>query len=61
MLLNWVTIFHELTALERGRDRDPLADPLERPEWRGLTRIFGDAGPPAATPSSPRRRGERRR
>lgn len=40
MLYNWAVLFQELVDIERRRRFDPLADPfadpLERPEWRGL-------------------------
>lgn len=36
MLLNWVVLFRELESRNRQTRRDPFADPLERPEWRGL-------------------------
>ena len=36
MLLDWVILFKELTDKDRNRRRDPLADPLARPEWQGL-------------------------
>jgi hypothetical protein len=36
MLLNWVVLWNELEMNNRNRRRDPLADPLDRPEWQGL-------------------------
>ena len=36
MLLNWVVLWNELEMKNRSRRRDPLADPLDGPEWRGL-------------------------
>lgn len=36
MDLNWVVLFREVENRNRRTRRDPLADPLERPEWRGL-------------------------
>jgi len=36
MLLNWVVLFREFESRDRRTRRDPFADPLERPEWRGL-------------------------
>ncbi|MDR9775419.1 hypothetical protein [Rhizobium hidalgonense] len=36
MLLNWVVLFNELQIYNRRVRRDPFADPLEGPEWRGL-------------------------
>ena len=36
MLLDWVILFKELTDKDRNRRRDPLTDPLARPEWQGL-------------------------
>ncbi|MBB4289194.1 hypothetical protein GGE16_001210 [Rhizobium leguminosarum] len=36
MLLNWVVLFNELQIYHRRVRRDPFADPLEGPEWRGF-------------------------
>ncbi|EJC78599.1 hypothetical protein Rleg4DRAFT_0166 [Rhizobium leguminosarum bv. trifolii WSM2297] len=36
MLLNWVVLFNELQIYNRRARRDPFADPLEGPQWRGL-------------------------
>ena len=36
MLLDWIVLFKELTRQRETMRRDPLADPLMRPEWRGL-------------------------
>ncbi|MBB4273712.1 hypothetical protein GGE12_001467 [Rhizobium mongolense] len=36
MLLNWVVPWNEPEARDRSRRRDPLADPLDGPEWDGL-------------------------
>ncbi|UVD57923.1 hypothetical protein NE852_06885 [Rhizobium sp. Pop5] len=36
MLLNWVVLFNELKVHDRRERRDPFADPLDRPEWRGF-------------------------
>lgn len=48
MLYNWVVMFDELVEIDRRR-AGPLDDPLDRPEWRGLSwpRSGGRrAGPP---------------
>ncbi|WP_082928769.1 hypothetical protein [Rhizobium bangladeshense] len=54
MLLNWVILFEEVETRRRRMRRDPMADPLDGPEWRGLLWII----PIIAYLSS--RRGERR-
>lgn len=36
MLLNWVVLWNELEMNNGKCRRDPLADPLDRPEWQGL-------------------------
>lgn len=36
MLLNWVVIWEEIRKANGRRRHDPLADPLDRPEWCGL-------------------------
>ncbi|MBY3066535.1 hypothetical protein HFO74_24495 [Rhizobium laguerreae] len=36
MDLNWVVLFREIEIGNRRIRRDPLADPLDRPEWRGF-------------------------
>ncbi|MBY5443575.1 hypothetical protein HFO93_08800 [Rhizobium leguminosarum] len=36
MLLNWVVLFRGIEIRNRRIRRDPLADPLDRPEWRGF-------------------------
>ncbi|MBY5865537.1 hypothetical protein [Rhizobium leguminosarum] len=36
MDLNWVVLFREIEIGNRRICHDPLADPLERPEWRGF-------------------------
>ncbi|MGO7334792.1 hypothetical protein [Rhizobium leguminosarum] len=40
MDLNWVILFREIEIgnrrIRRDRFADPLADPLDRPEWRGF-------------------------
>nr|WP_074060673.1 hypothetical protein [Rhizobium etli] len=36
MLLNWVVLCNELETRNRSRRRDPLADPLDGPDWEGL-------------------------
>ncbi|MHC2362328.1 hypothetical protein [Rhizobium leguminosarum] len=40
MDLNWVLLFREIEIrnrrIRRGPLTDPLADPLDRPEWRGF-------------------------
>ncbi|RFB97159.1 hypothetical protein B5K08_07060 [Rhizobium leguminosarum bv. trifolii] len=36
MLLNWVVLFRELEGRNRRIRNDAFADPLDRPEWRGL-------------------------
>ncbi|MGO7428385.1 hypothetical protein ACCT09_53915, partial [Rhizobium ruizarguesonis] len=36
MDLNWVVLFREIEIRNRRIRRDPLADPLDRPEWRGF-------------------------
>ncbi|RUM26430.1 hypothetical protein EFQ99_09240 [Rhizobium vallis] len=40
MLLNWVILFNELKGHDRRPRRDPFADPLDQPEWRGLLWII---------------------
>lgn len=41
MDLNWVVLFREIEIgnrrIRRDRFADPLADPLDRPEWRGFS------------------------
>lgn len=36
MLLNWIVIWEEIRKASGRRRHDPLADPLDRPEWGGL-------------------------
>ncbi|MEI1250549.1 hypothetical protein [Rhizobium aouanii] len=36
MDLNWVVLFREIEIGNRRIRHDPLADPLDRPEWRGF-------------------------
>ncbi|TCS05383.1 hypothetical protein EV281_1031066 [Rhizobium sp. BK418] len=36
MLLNWIMLSNELRGKCRQQRRDPLADPLDAPEWDGL-------------------------
>lgn len=36
MLLNWIMLSNELHRKSHQRRRDPLADPLDAPEWDGL-------------------------
>ncbi|MBX5163008.1 MULTISPECIES: hypothetical protein [unclassified Rhizobium] len=36
MLLNWVVLFREIEIRNRRIRRDAFADPLDRPEWRGI-------------------------
>jgi hypothetical protein len=36
MLLNWVVLWEEIRKANGRRRHDPLADPLDRPEWCGL-------------------------
>ena len=36
MLLNWIMLANELHTHSRRRKKDPLADPLDAPEWDGL-------------------------
>ncbi|AIC26572.1 hypothetical protein IE4771_CH01426 [Rhizobium etli bv. mimosae str. IE4771] len=40
MLLNWVVLFEEVETPNRRMRRDPMADPLDGPEWRGLRWII---------------------
>ncbi|PDV88522.1 MULTISPECIES: hypothetical protein [Rhizobium] len=40
MLLNWVVLFEEVETRKRRMRRDPMADPLDGPEWRGLLWII---------------------
>ncbi|MBX5002004.1 hypothetical protein [Rhizobium lentis] len=40
MLLNWVVLFKEVASRNRRMSRDPMADPLDGPEWRGLLWII---------------------
>ncbi|WHO72193.1 hypothetical protein [Rhizobium sp. BT03] len=40
MLLNWVVLFEEVESRNRRLRRDPMADPLDGPEWRGLLWII---------------------
>ena len=40
MLLNWIILFEELESRNRRMRRDPMADPLDGPEWRGLLWII---------------------
>jgi len=37
MLYNWVILHRELIATARARPSHPLDDPLNAPEWQGLT------------------------
>jgi hypothetical protein len=36
MLLNWIMLANELHRPSRRHRKDPLADPLDAPEWDGL-------------------------
>ncbi|MBB3656568.1 hypothetical protein FHX15_001796 [Rhizobium sp. BK650] len=36
MLLNWIMLSNELHRISGKRRKDPLADPLDAPEWDGL-------------------------
>ncbi|GAA3114700.1 hypothetical protein GCM10010520_68230 [Rhizobium viscosum] len=36
MLLNWIMLANELNRKSRRQRQDPLADPLDAPEWDGL-------------------------
>ncbi|TAV47768.1 hypothetical protein ELI30_05775 [Rhizobium leguminosarum] len=36
MDLNWVVLFREIEIGNRRIRHDPLADPLDGPEWRGF-------------------------
>lgn len=36
MLLNWIMLANELHRKSRQQRQDPLADPLDAPEWDGL-------------------------
>lgn len=36
MLLNWIMLANELHRHSRRTTKDPLADPLDAPEWDGL-------------------------
>ncbi len=36
MLLNWIMLANELHRHSRRQRKDPLADPLDAPEWDGL-------------------------
>ncbi|MGR4845094.1 hypothetical protein ACIPSK_21160 [Rhizobium sp. LARHSG275] len=36
MLLNWVVLFRGIEIRNRRIRRDPLADPLDKPEWRAF-------------------------
>ncbi|MBP2446673.1 hypothetical protein [Rhizobium leguminosarum] len=36
MLLNWVVLFREIEIRNRRTRHDAFADPLDRPEWRGI-------------------------
>lgn len=36
MLLNWIMLSNELHRQSRRQRQDPLADPLDAPEWDGL-------------------------
>jgi hypothetical protein len=36
MLLNWVVVWKELDGRNRERRCDPMADPLDRPEWKAF-------------------------
>ncbi|MEZ2129077.1 MULTISPECIES: hypothetical protein [unclassified Sinorhizobium] len=36
MHLNWVILWEEIRKANGRRRHDPLADPLDRPEWCGL-------------------------
>ncbi|MBB2751934.1 UNVERIFIED_ORG: hypothetical protein GGI57_002622 [Rhizobium aethiopicum] len=40
MLLNWVVLFEEVESRNRRMRRDPMADPLDGREWRGLLWII---------------------
>ncbi|ANK85006.1 MULTISPECIES: hypothetical protein [unclassified Rhizobium] len=40
MLLNWVVFFNEVASRNYRMRRDPVADPLDGPEWRGLLWII---------------------
>ncbi|PDS95250.1 hypothetical protein CO659_25040 [Rhizobium sp. S9] len=40
MLLNWVVFFNEVASRNCRMRRDPMADPLDGPEWRGLLWII---------------------
>ncbi|WP_106795314.1 hypothetical protein [Rhizobium sp. H4] len=40
MLLNWFVLFEEVETRNRRMRRDPMADPLDGPEWRGLLWII---------------------
>ncbi|ANM03509.1 hypothetical protein AMC78_CH01377 [Rhizobium phaseoli] len=40
MLLNWRVLFEEVETRNRRMRRDPMADPLDGPEWRGLLWII---------------------
>ncbi|WP_082928931.1 hypothetical protein [Rhizobium aegyptiacum] len=40
MLLNWVVLYKEVASRNRRIRRDPMADPLDGPEWRGLLWII---------------------
>ena len=39
MLLNWVVLWKELDGKNRERRCDPMADPLDRLEWKAFQRI----------------------
>ncbi|MDQ0560185.1 hypothetical protein QO004_001967 [Rhizobium mesoamericanum] len=36
MLLNWIMLSIELHRISGKQRKDPLADPLDAPEWEGL-------------------------
>ncbi|WP_082928027.1 hypothetical protein [Rhizobium bangladeshense] len=40
MLLNWVVLYKEVASRNSRMRRDPMADPLDGPEWRGLLWII---------------------
>ncbi|WP_081525665.1 hypothetical protein [Rhizobium sp. CCGE 510] len=40
MDLNWVVLFKEIEIRNRRIRRDAFADPLDRPEWRGILWIL---------------------
>ncbi|MCF3641200.1 hypothetical protein LXM94_14585 [Rhizobium sp. TRM95111] len=62
MLYEWIVLFEALNRKPPAGRRDPLADPLSRPEWQGLgwfNRLVAAAGRgrgpkrPAKEPATP--------